>query len=108
MQEARLYGERNSPEMNTALERLSAERIRHKQTSEFQIKVGPFNFYPDRETIYMDGDQKARPERGLENFLALIAKVRARNPRAFEYASARKSSPEGGQGFNLRDALSDD
>jgi hypothetical protein len=56
----------------------------------------------------MDGDQKARPERGLENFLALIAKVRARNPRAFEYASARKSSPEGGQGFNLRNALSDD
>ncbi|MEY9392086.1 hypothetical protein ABIF65_011656 [Bradyrhizobium japonicum] len=98
----------NSPEMNFALERLAAERIRHEQTSKFQIKVGPYNFYPDKGTIYMDRDQKARLERGLEEFLALITKLRARNPRAFEYASARKSSPDAVRGFDLSDALSDD
>jgi hypothetical protein len=81
--------DRNSPEMNLALERLAAERIRHEQTSAFQIKVGPFNFYPDKGTIYRDGDREARPERGLENFLALIAKLRDRNPRAFEYPPKR-------------------
>jgi hypothetical protein len=94
--------------MNFALERLAAERIRHRQTSEFQIKVGSFNFYPDKETIYMDGERKARPERGLESFLALIAKVRARNPRAFEYAPLRKSSRDAVRGFDLSDAISDD
>ena len=96
----------NSPEMNFALERLAAERIRHEQTSDFQIKVGPYNFYPNKGTIYMDGDQKARPERGLEDFLTLIIKVRARNPRPFE--PARKRSPDTVRGFDLSDALSDD
>lgn len=81
----------NSPEMNRALQRLAAERIRHAQTSTFQIKVGPFNFYPDRGTIYIDGDQQARPERGLENFIALVAKVRARNPRPLEPARMHSS-----------------
>ena len=98
--------DRNSSEMNRALERLVAERVRHSQTSAFQIKVGPFNFYPDRGTIYMDGDQKARPERGLENFLGLISKVRARNPRQFE--PTRMKSPDAVRGFDLSDALSDD
>jgi len=32
----------NSPEMSLALKRLCAERIRHKQTSDYQIKVGPY------------------------------------------------------------------
>lgn len=100
--------ERSSPDMNIALERLAAERIQHEQTSAFQIKVGPFNFYPGKGTIYMDGDQKARPERGLENFLALITKLRDRNPRAFEYAPARKSYPDAVRSFDLSDALSDD
>ena len=108
MQETRLYGERNSPEMNLALERLAAERIRHAQKSDFQIKVGPFNFYPDKGTIYMDRDREARPERGLEDLLALIAKVRARNPRAFEYTPARNGPSNGIRGFDLSDALSSD
>ena len=103
-----MHRDRNSPEMSIALERLAAERIRHEQTSDFQIKVGPFNFYPDKGTIYMDGDREARPERGLESFLALIANVRVRNPRAFEYAPLGKSSRDAVRGFDLSDAISDD
>jgi hypothetical protein len=94
--------------MNIALERLAAERIRHEQTSAFQIKVGPFNFYPGKGTIYMDGDQKARPERGLEAFIALISQVRTRNAHAFEYKPARDSLPKGPHGFSLTDAISND
>jgi hypothetical protein len=93
--------------MTLALERLAAQRIRHEQTTAFQIKVGPFNFYPDKGTIYRDGDQKARPERGIENFLALIGKLRDRNPGAF-VAPARRSSPDALRGFDLSDAISDD
>jgi hypothetical protein len=99
---------RSTPEMKHALERLAAEGIPHKQTSEFQIKVGPFNFYPDKGTIYMDRDPEARSERGLEDFLALTAKVRGRNSSAFKSTAIRKSPPNRVRGFDLSDAISGD
>lgn len=103
-----MQNERNSPEMNAALKQLATERIGHKQTSQFQIKVGPYNFYPGKGTIFIDGDREARPERGLDAFIALIGKVRTRNARAFEYKPARDKLPEDPRGFSLRDATSND
>ena len=67
-----------TPEMRHTLDRLCAAGIRYKQTSDFQIKVGPYNFYPGRGTIYLDSETKARPERGLDNFIKIIARLRER------------------------------
>ncbi len=99
---------RNSPQMNSALERLRTERIRHKQTSEYQIKVGPYNFYPGKGTIFMDSDREARPERGLDAFVVLLRKLKDRNPHLMERKAmpepiSRKSSNE----FDVREAFTD-
>jgi hypothetical protein len=99
--------DRNSLEMRIALERLAAERIRHAQTSKFQIKVGPYNFYPGKGTIYLDGELEARSERGLEEFLGLLAKVRARNPRLVESTRAGNGRIARPQSVNLSDAIGD-
>ena len=80
--------------MNAALERLRAERVHHKQTSDFQIKVGPYNFYPGKGTIFMDRAPKARPERGLDNFVTLLRKLKERNPRLFEMKETFRPSPQ--------------
>jgi hypothetical protein len=50
-------------------------RSAEKKTS-FQIKVGPFNFYPVKGTIMHDSDHKARRERGLEAFINILRKNR--------------------------------
>lgn len=67
-----------TPEMRQALERLTAAGIQYKQTSDYQIKVGPYNFYPGKGTIFIDRQTEARPERGLDNFIAIIRKLRER------------------------------
>ena len=99
---------RNSPEMNSALERLRTERVRHQQTSEYQIKVGPYNFYPGKGTIFRDGDRAARPERGIDEFVALLRKLKARNPQLTERKVSREPIlQKGTNGFDLRQAISD-
>lgn len=99
---------RNTSQMNSALERLRAERIRHQQTSEYQIKVGPYNFYPGKGTIFVDGEEGVRPERGLDSFVALLRKLKDHNLPLLERKGtpqliSRKSSNE----FDLREAFSD-
>lgn len=93
-------------EMNDALERLRAERIRYKQTSEFQIKVGPYNYYPGKGTIFMDRDRAARPERGLDNFIRLVCKLRDRNPSTFRDSGSELNN--GSAGFDISQAISSD
>lgn len=68
----------NSPEMRRALEQLRTAGIIHRQTSDHQIKVGPYNFYPVKGTIYLDKERSARPERGLDSFIKIISKLRKR------------------------------
>ena len=72
-----------STEMRRALHRLRAEGIQYKQTSDFQIKVGPYNFYPGKGTIFMDKEVEARVERGLDNFVNIVSKLRDRRPPHF-------------------------
>jgi hypothetical protein len=107
MQEISMSHRHNSPEMSFALERLGVERVRHKQTSEFQIKVGPYNYYPGKGTIFIDGDREARPERGLESFITLLRKLQNRNPRLFENKNASHSAKHTVPGFDIRDAIVD-
>jgi hypothetical protein len=68
--------------MLQALDRLRAEGIRYQQTSNFQIKVGPYNFYPGKGTIFMDREVEARVERGLNGFINIVSKLRDRKPLA--------------------------
>nr|BCF14662.1 hypothetical protein XF13B_13530 [Bradyrhizobium diazoefficiens] len=91
--------------MRHALDRLRAERIWHKQTSEFQIKVGPYNFYPGKGTIFMDRDVEARPERGLETFISLVCKLRDRNPLVFRDDDCNRDEPCRLDGFDIKEAI---
>ena len=97
---------RNTSQMNSALERLRAERIRHQQTSEYQIKVGPYNFYPGKGKIFVDGEEGVRTERGLDSFVALLCKLKDPNPPLLErkvtpQPTSRKCSNE----INIREAF---
>jgi hypothetical protein len=82
--------------MKAAMERLDAEGVRYKQTTAFQLKVGPYNFYPDTGRIYADREPKSRAERGLEHFLTIVRKLRDGNPRTFRRspANSNKDGPE--------------
>jgi hypothetical protein len=60
------------------------ERIRHQQTSEYRITVGPYNFYPGKSTIFMDGEERVQAERELDSFAALLRKLKDRNPPLLE------------------------
>jgi hypothetical protein len=92
----------NSYEMNLAIDRLNAEHIRHEQTTDYQLKVGPYNFYPGTGTIFLDGASDRQPERGLENFLLLIRKLRKRNPHAFQKRATTRVDKDM-EGFDLRE-----
>lgn len=94
-------------EMNSALERLRAERIGHRQTSEYQIKVGPYNFYPTKGKIFVDGEQEARPERGLDYFITLLRKLKDRSPRLYELKETSSREPVNGNGFDIIQAVDD-
>jgi hypothetical protein len=41
------------------------------RTSATPLKVGRFNFYPDKGTIYLDGDRAPLPQRGFHAFQEL-------------------------------------
>ena len=97
----------NSPEMSLALKRLCAERIRHKQTSDYQIKVGPYNFYPGKGTIFLDGDREARPERGIEAFIKMMLKLKERDPRLVERKQVIRLPLDRPADFDIREAFGD-
>ena len=67
-----------SDKLKLAIEHLDAERVQYEQKTTFQLKVGPYNFYPDTGRIFVDGEKKSRPERGLDHFLTIVRKVRDR------------------------------
>lgn len=48
----------DTPEMRDAVEWCVANNISFERKSQYQIKVGHLNYYPDRETIQFDGKKK--------------------------------------------------
>ncbi len=61
----------DTPAMCAALEQLTEARIRFQRKTRYQIKVGDLSFYPDKGTIFRDGDRQALDARGLDQFLSL-------------------------------------
>ena len=56
----------------------------------------------------MDLDSKARPERGLDNFVALLRKLKDRNPRLFEMRETFRPSPQSPRNqLDIREAFGD-
>jgi len=76
-----------SLKMEVALAQLDEEGIHYRRTTEYQLKVGSYSYYPDKGTIFMDGNSKAHTERGLDTFITLIRKLRDRNPGRFQTKS---------------------
>lgn len=58
--------------MHQASAALARAGVHFQQPSGFQLKVGPFSFYPTKGTIFRDGETGARNERGLPAFLLIL------------------------------------
>jgi hypothetical protein len=69
-------------EMRDAMDELTGAGIRFARKSPYQLKIGPWNYYPSKGTIHRDGDKKALKARGLRALLDLISdqKNRRRGP----------------------------
>ncbi len=66
------------PAMQAALRWLTQAGLRFTRPTRYQLKIGSLSFYPDKGTLYRDGDRQAFPDRGL---LALQALLGNRQPR---------------------------
>jgi hypothetical protein len=62
----------DSPAMQAALRWLTQAGLRFARPTRYQLKIGPLSFYPDKGTLYRDGDRQALPERGLPALQALL------------------------------------
>lgn len=70
--------EGDSPKFAEALDKLmrGGADPRRPPNNHHQIKVSSnISFYPDKGTIYRDGDKKPLPERGVEALLELLGKA---------------------------------
>jgi len=59
-------------EMQAAITRMQTENIPFHCPSPHQLKVGPFNFYPKKGTIYIDGEVERSSMKGIDHFVAMI------------------------------------
>lgn len=58
--------------MDQARQWLAEHDIPFKQTSEYQLKIGRFNFYPSKGTSFRDGDKARHGVTGLEGLTELL------------------------------------
>lgn len=58
--------------MQTAIIALQARGFNPRQTSEHQLKLGSWNFWPSKGTITRDGQHGRHPESGLEAFVKVL------------------------------------
>ena len=66
----------DSPAMQTALRWLTQAGLRFTRPTRYQLKIGALSFYPDKGTLYRDGDRQALPERGLPALQHLLDRPR--------------------------------
>jgi len=62
----------DSPAMRAALRWLTQAGLRFTRPTRYQLKIGALSFYPDKGTLYRDGDRQALPERGLPALQSLL------------------------------------
>ena len=61
-----------TPAMKATIDRFHKEAIPFEVISQYHVKTGIHNYYPDRGRIYSDGDFKAAPRSGLDAFVSLV------------------------------------
>ena len=59
-------------EMALALKELEELGYRPIKCSTHQLKIGPYNYYPAKRTIFKDLESKARNQRGLSEFINIL------------------------------------
>jgi hypothetical protein len=64
-------------EMRKAINALNGAKINYERKNEHHLKVGKFNFYPVKGTIYCDRDKKPLCDRGLDAFMHILEKEKA-------------------------------
>lgn len=64
---------RPAASMWPAMHALKAMRVRFRVVSPHQLKVGKINYWPSSERIFIDGESKSTPDRGLTAFLNLVS-----------------------------------
>ncbi len=58
--------------LTEALNWLDAQGIRYTRPTEWQLKIGPYSFWPGKGTIHRDGDRQPHPDRGLPALQQLL------------------------------------
>ncbi|AZO33554.1 MAG: hypothetical protein EOS54_04000 [Mesorhizobium sp.] len=66
----------DSNQMQRAIKRLVSNGYGVSRKSPHQLKVGPYNFYPDRGTITQDGEKRIELK-GIDHFIALLEECKA-------------------------------
>ena len=62
----------DGPEMRDAIDALNAAGVRFTRQTEHQLKIGPWNYYPARGTLFRDGENQVTRQVGLDALLARI------------------------------------
>lgn len=62
----------DTEEMKLALKILNESGISFARPTRYQLKSGPHNFYPDKDTIFSDGRFERAKERGIDAFIKLV------------------------------------
>lgn len=63
----------DGPEMRDAIDALNAAGVRFTRQTEHQLKIGPWNYYPARGTLFRDGENHVTRQVGLDALLARIS-----------------------------------
>src|SRR3712207_6421502 len=76
----------NTPAMREAIVWLVKSKIYFRRQTQWQLKIGDLSYYPDKCTIYRDGDQKALSVLGLDALRQLLrgGSERHDNPQVVE------------------------
>jgi hypothetical protein len=86
--------------MREAVDALTAANHTVRRTSKYQLILDHgFNFWPSTERIHRDGDNEARPERGLQALLRLLAqearpKVHPKPPEPLPWTAPKPQEPD--------------
>jgi hypothetical protein len=62
----------DSAKMRQAIDWLEEQGYPVSRLTEWQLKIGPINFYPDKGTILYDGDRHPHHDRGLAALQELL------------------------------------
>jgi hypothetical protein len=91
------FTDADSPRMRQAIAALLKQKFPVTRPSQYQLKIGGLNFYPDKGTIFPDGGE-ALEVRGLNALLDRLRATRSRRDKARSTsAPAAPSDHPGGE-----------